>query len=227
EILARNNGAASTLYLQYWAGNLSLASSNSGKVGIGNSAPVSKVHITDGVDASYNGHGALVIGSQLGTNMVFDDNEILARNDGGESPMFLQRDGGDVMLCALEAGQVGIGITDPDFLPDASYLLAVDGKIIGEEVRVELSGNWPDYVFSDTYHLKPIEQLSTEIGELGHLPGMPSAETVESEGFELGDMQRRLVEKVEELTLYIIELDTANKQLRQELEVLKNKVNDK
>ncbi|MDX1479156.1 MAG: hypothetical protein R3301_15685 [Saprospiraceae bacterium] len=227
EILARNNGTPSTLYLQYWAGNVSLAADDNGKVGIGVSAPLAKLQITDGVDASYAGHGSIMIGSHLFSNLVIDENEILARDNGGASPLYLQRDGGDLMLCALEGGQVGIGITDPANLPDPSFLLAVDGKIISEEVRVELSGDWPDYVFREDYHLKPLAQLSDEIGSLGHLPGMPSARTVEEEGFELGDMQRRLVEKVEELTLYVIELDAANRALRAELAELKNAIDNK
>lgn len=116
---------------------------------------------------------------------------------------------GHVLLVPQELGAVGIGVTSTGFMPDG-FLLAVDGKAIFEEARVQLSGEWPDYVFEDTYPLTPLHDLEENIAELGHLPGIPSAETVENNGFDLGDMQRRMLEKIEELTLYMI---SANKEI--------------
>jgi hypothetical protein len=113
---------------------------------------------------------------------------------------------GNVLLVPQELGAVGIGVTSSNFMPDG-FLLAVDGKAIFEEARVQLSGDWPDYVFKQDYQLLPLELLEMEIDNLGHLPGIPSAKMVESEGFDLGEMQRRMLEKVEELTLYIIAAD--------------------
>ena len=124
------------------------------------------------------------------------------------------------MLCGQENGQVGIGITDPANLPDASYLLAVDGKVACEEVLVELSFSWPDYVFEDDYPLIPLNQLNEEIKNLGHLPNMPSAAEIENSGLSLGEMQVKLLEKIEELTLYIIDLDTQNRQLQSRVDHL-------
>lgn len=94
------------------------------------------------------------------------------------------------------------------------FKLSVDGKIMSEEVRVELDANWPDYVFTTDYDLLPLDQLEKEISRLGHLPGIPAAEEVESEGFELGNMNRLLLEKIEELTLHVI-------GLHKEIQVLK------
>lgn len=88
----------------------------------------------------------------------------------------------------------------------AGYLLNVGGKIISEEVRVQLRAAWPDYVFAKNYVLKPLDQLEKYIAENNHLPNMPSAAEIEKDGQLLGDVQRRLLEKVEELTLYIIDL---------------------
>lgn len=99
----------------------------------------------------------------------------------------------------------------------AGYRLSVDGKIMSEEVRVELDSNWPDYVFESTYQLLPLDELESEIKELGHLPGLPAAVVVEEEGFELGEMNRLLVEKVEELTLYIIDLNHKLKELQDDI----------
>lgn len=97
------------------------------------------------------------------------------------------------------------------------YRLSVDGKVACEEVRVELSEAWPDYVFSDDYDLMPLADLQAFIETHNHLPGIPSAEEVEESGLEVGEGQRMLVEKIEELTLYILEL-------RAELETLKSEM---
>jgi len=113
-----------------------------------------------------------------------------------------------------EAGQVGIGVLSSATMPSNDYLLAVDGKIISEEVRVEVSGTWPDYVFEKEYALTPLTELESEIAHLGHLPGVPSARQVSEEGILLGDMNRILLEKVEELTLYVI-------ALKKEIEILR------
>jgi len=97
------------------------------------------------------------------------------------------------------------------------YQLSVDGKIIAEEVRVELSTTWPDYVFADNYKLMPLDELEKSIRQNRHLPNIPAAAIVEKEGINLGDMNKRLLEKVEELTLYIIDLNKKNRQLEERL----------
>lgn len=86
----------------------------------------------------------------------------------------------------------------------AGYKLAVDGKIICEELKVQNSTAWPDYVFSKDYQLMPIRDLETHIALHHHLPGIPSAVEIEANGIMVGDMQKRMMEKIEELTLYII-----------------------
>ncbi len=108
-----------------------------------------------------------------------------------------------------DSGNVGIGTA-----ANANYTLAVDGKLITEEVRVELSGTWPDYVFEQDYRLPTLEEIKKHIEEKGHLPNMPSAKAVKANGIELGEMNRLLLEKIEELTLYVIELKTEIKKLK-------------
>lgn len=182
-------------------GNLRLRLSNQGYLGLGTN-PASPLHIPDGEEVNYTDDGHLMLGTESGTNLIMDENEILARNSDQASPLYIQYDGGDVLLCALENGGVGIGVGAGNI--PAGYLLAVDGKIIGEEVRVEMSGTWPDYVFSSDYQLLPLEDLERIIQLQNHLPNIPSAEEVASEGLLLGDLQRRMLEKIEELTLYTI-----------------------
>jgi|GEM_PF-1440978 len=99
------------------------------------------------------------------------------------------------------SGDMRIGTTDGA----TGYKLSVNGKIICTEARVQAIANWPDYVFEENYALMSLEDLETFLATEKHLPGIPSAdELIEAEGFDLGDMHKMTIEKVEELTLYII-----------------------
>ena len=115
-------------------------------------------------------------------------------------------------------GQVSIGTANTP----GDYKLAVDGKIIAEELKVEFSEAWPDYVFADNYALMPIDQLKVYIRDRNHLPNIPSAQEVEEEGgVNIGEMNRKLMEKVEELTLYLIEEHDRISDIEKELKALK------
>ncbi len=95
------------------------------------------------------------------------------------------------------------------------YMLGVRGKIICEEVKVALHADWPwaDYVFADDYKLTSLDSLESYIKENKHLPNISSAKEIKEEGINLGQMQNKHMEKIEELTLYIIEL---NKKLSEQ-----------
>lgn len=100
----------------------------------------------------------------------------------------------------------------------AGYLLSVDGKIMSEELKVQMSGNWPDYVFEPEYNLPTLQYVKNHIAEKGHLPGVPAADQVEAEnGFHVGEMNRILLEKVEELTLYILQQEERILKLEDQL----------
>ena len=108
------------------------------------------------------------------------------------------------------------------------YHAKIDGNIIAEEMRIEMSQNWPDYVFEENYDLVALPELEQKIKTLGHLPGIPSAAEVASEGFELGEMQHKLLEKIEELTLHMIAtnkkvsaLEIENQELKKQLAELR------
>ncbi|MCD4729350.1 MAG: hypothetical protein K8R74_02030 [Bacteroidales bacterium] len=101
------------------------------------------------------------------------------------------------------------------------YALSVNGKIACEEVLVQDNVSWPDYVFDEDYELMSLEELESSINENSHLPGFPPAAEVEENGFNVADMQRRVLEKVEELTLYTIEQGKLIKELQNEVNNLK------
>ncbi|WP_062057778.1 tail fiber protein [Sediminicola sp. YIK13] len=111
---------------------------------------------------------------------------------------------------------VGIGTTSPD------SKLTVKGKIHAEEVKVDLSVPGPDYVFKADYELMSLEEIQKFIKENGHLPNIPSAKEMEEDGIELGIMNLRLLEKIEELTLYALKQNSEIKSLNNEITILKD-----
>ena len=102
----------------------------------------------------------------------------------------------------------------------SGYKVVVDGKILAEELRIKLSQNWPDYVFGEEYELMPLDKLEACIKKTNHLPGIPTAAEVAANGIELGDMQIKSMEKIEELTLYIIQQDKRIHELMQRITIL-------
>ena len=220
EIMARDGQGPSTLLLQRNGGEVSIGTpsaevdatlairDNGSQLQLSNSEETSNEWFIGASNPNWDiGGGRLMInsgGSSSNNMMLFNRNSDVVT---------IQRSDGDLLMCGEENGQVGIGIANVANMPDDEYLLAVDGAIIAEEVRVEMSVDWPDYVFKEEYDLLSLRQIEKYIEKNGHLPNIPSAEQVNSEGIDLGDMERRLLEKVEELTLHIITLEKRINQL--------------
>ncbi len=101
------------------------------------------------------------------------------------------------------------------------YALSVNGKIACEEVLVQDATSWPDYVFDHNYDLMSLDEVENHIIENKHLPGIPPAAEVEENGFNISDMQKRVLEKVEELTLYTIQQGKMIKELQEKVKALK------
>ncbi|CAL2076207.1 conserved protein of unknown function [Tenacibaculum sp. 190524A02b] len=116
-------------------------------------------------------------------------------------------------------GNVGIGTLNPS----ADYKLSVNGKIRAKEVTIE--SDWADYVFENDYKLPTLKEVETHIKEKGHLINIPSATEVHKNGVKLGEINSKLLEKIEELTLYTIaqekKLEAQEKQLKTQEERLK------
>jgi hypothetical protein len=98
------------------------------------------------------------------------------------------------------AGLVGIGTSTP------TEKLSVNGNIRAKEIKVE-TANWPDYVFSKSYKSLSLPEMEKFIVLNNHLPEIPSADQVKSEGIAIGEMNSKLLKKIEELTLYMIDMD--------------------
>ncbi|MBL0737622.1 hypothetical protein JI750_12020 [Flavobacterium sp. GN10] len=106
-------------------------------------------------------------------------------------------------------GKVGIGMLNP------TNELDVNGTIHSKEVKVDMTGwTWPDFVFKKEYNLPTLEEVEKHITEKGHLKNIPSEEEVFKNGIDLGEMNAKLLQKIEELTLYIIEMKKENESLQ-------------
>jgi len=128
-------------------------------------------------------------------------NEIwTAKTDGVGSGLDADTVDGLQPLLVQSSGNVGVGTTDP-----GTWRLAVNGNIRAKEVKVETS--WSDFVFEANYDLPSLEEVEKHINEKGHLKDIPSAREVAENGILLGEMDAKLLQKIEELTLYVIELE--------------------
>lgn len=111
-------------------------------------------------------------------------------------------------------GKVGIGVVYP------SVALDVNGAIRSKEVKIEATG-WSDFVFNEDYELSTLPEVESFIRKHKHLPDMPSEKQVIEEGVNVVEMQAKLLQKIEELTLYIIDLKKENDSIKKELKELK------
>lgn len=111
-------------------------------------------------------------------------------------------------------GNVAIGTTVP-----GPYKLTVEGSIGARRVKV-MQGSWADFVFQEDYKLPTLAEVEDYIKVNRHLPDVPSAKEVEKEGLDVGEMNKRLLQKVEELTLYLIEMNDRNKELEKRISKL-------
>lgn len=186
-----------------------LSITDDGNVGVGTVTPAFKMDVAGRMrlrtEAGGNTAGFWLDGTTLATRGfigTLDDNRI-GFYGGGTGWGFLYD---------VTDGTIGIGTTQKA----TGYLVNVGGKVIAEEVRVQLRGSWPDYVFEKKYPLASITEFEKYIEQHQHLPGIQSAGEIKKEGFDLGEMNKQLLEKVEELSLYII-------QLNKRIEKLENK----
>ena len=196
----------------------SMAITPSGNIGMGTNTPNEKLAVAGStglygntvISPSMNGtQGTL----SVGTPTIFP-NSMLNVKSSLQYGAFI--DGPTATSAALQVegrtklnGNVSIG-SGAGFA--SGYRLSVDGKIICTELRVQATP-FPDYVFANDYKLKSLDEVEAHINTYHRLPNMPPATEVEAEGMSVGGIQLKLVEKVEELTLYLLQ---QQKQLKEQ-----------
>ncbi|MCH7411486.1 hypothetical protein MM239_19010 [Belliella sp. DSM 111904] len=194
---------------------------NNGNVGIGTTNPISKFDVVGTTylrsAPTHNSEAEqLRLGrsdSDIRYHSIYSNHTGIASSNflqfrvhsGGDSPFLDQQ----TVLTLYGNGNVGIGIVLP------THKLEVNGSIRAKEVKLEAT-NWPDYVFQNDFELMPLEVVKSYIDQNGHLPGLKPAKDYEQEGVNVLEMNQKLLEKVEELTLYVI-------QLKDEIITLKQK----
>jgi len=195
---------------------------SSGNVGIGTTSP-DGFQVNTSLTSEFSQSASNIRMGMLGgtPRLIFDysgSTPIEMDNNAGRLRIFKP---GTELFTINSSGNVGIGTSSPD------YPLTVNGSIHAKEVRVDLSVPGPDYVFANDYKLPSLEEIKNYIDENKHLPEVPSAAAMEKNGVQLGEMNMLLLKKIEELTLYVIELKKENQKFEQqgkEIQVIKEEL---
>ena len=199
--------------------------SPTGDVGIGTTNPQQMLHVMDGNilisrtshRASGSTNGSLLFGDTVSSADPFGEwgIEYVNNEDEGYGLNFWRPwsyEYGTLNNCLFlkDNGNIGIGTNNPQ------AKLAVNGEILAKSVRVNTGSTyWPDYVFGNDYNLMSLRELELYVNAHKHLPGIPSAQEVEEQGdVDLGAMNALLLEKVEELTRYVIDLQNQIDELK-------------
>ncbi|WP_343701346.1 hypothetical protein [Chitinophaga sp.] len=148
-----------------------------------------------------------------------NDDGINFTNDSQVRGFNFSNERGRIMTMAYN-GWVGIGTSNPQ------SLLAVAGTVTAQKVKVTSNG-WADFVFGDGYRLPTLYELEKFVRHNKHLPDVPSAAEVAEHGVDLGEMDKKLLQKIEELTLYIIELQKQVDRQRNEMDQFTKKLSDR
>ncbi len=194
----------------------------SGKVGVGTNSPEQVLHLFKSSGSYYqkiqSGNNFVGIGlnhrMQFGPVILFNENSSLRFGASTDISNTGNAINFSEIMRLTNDGKIGIGTTNPD------YKLTVKGKIHAEEVKIDLNVPAPDYVFEDDYNLISLTEIKSYIEANKHLPEVPNAEEMKHNGVKLGDMAMILLKKIEEMTLYQIELMEEIKNLKTKVENL-------
>ncbi|QLE02045.1 hypothetical protein HX109_10945 [Galbibacter sp. BG1] len=207
--------------------NVKMVVENNGYLGLGTELATANLHVSSGID----GDAILLLESDTDNSNEADNPLIQFRQDGGIigvnmgfSPNFGENlfgigarnttngeDIWDTFIVDVTRNRIGIGTNNPD------AKLTVKGNIHAQELKLDLNGSVaPDYVFDKEYPLNSLEAVEQHIIKKGHLPNIPSAKEMERDGINLKEMNLKLLEKIEELTLYVIQQQKEINQLKED-----------
>jgi len=187
--------------------NQKLSILGNGNVGIGATTPDAKLTIKNGTQLV----NFLVNKKLTGTwPPVAENATVTMQSSGTIAGNLAFATGNAERMRIANNGNVGIGTTNP-----GAYKLAVKGKIHTQEVKVDMIG-WSDFVFEKDYSLPTLKEVAQHIQEKGHLKDIPSAKEVAKNGIFLGEMDAKLLQKIEELTLYTLEQEEKIQQLEKQ-----------
>ena len=195
-----------------------ITNSNTGNVGIGVSSPTAKLDVAVPQNATQQ-----VSGIRISAPALFQFGSTI------EDLFHIRKEGilsnPHVSLFTVQHnGKVSIGLDPSDPATFAGgYRLYVEDGIMTEKVKVAWrnSADWADYVFEETYPLMPLAELEAYVQQHKHLPNVPSAQEVSENGFDLAQMDAKLLEKIEELTLHLIEQQKQIDALKAQLQTAK------
>ncbi len=234
---ANNNGYISIFTDNAGVSSESLRINNEGKVGIGTNNPYYPLSVAGRINSEANGdyYGAWFGGEARTANPSINIGEWHNYRgtiywDNADRKMVFETEYGGINsnTLVLEDGNVGIGAANPSAKLEVNGNALFQGNIESKKVKVTSTpGNWPDYVFEPNFKLRTLNELEEYVKTNKHLPEVPSAKEVEEKGLDLGKMDATLLKKVEELTLYMIEMDKKVKKLEEENEALKKEVRGK
>jgi|GEM_PF-972512 len=190
---------------------------SNGNVGIGTYNPFSKLHIvgkirsyvdtinTNFLELGYNGFNSIINNQSFG-NLVFQSAGVNG-------------------LSINSSGKVTIGSVNN--IPN-NYKLFVEDGILTEKLKVAINNtaDWADYVFEENYKLKTLKEVNDFVKTNKHLPNVPSASEMVNNGLNVAEMDAKLLEKIEEAYLYILQLDERLKNIEAENKLLKTQINE-
>jgi len=227
------NGGRNLYFYNTATLNAPLFLSANGSVGIAATSPVSMFQVEDGFEKTSIGpaSGSLVGTGYLGFNAARSGSSWTVNADpshNGGGVIYGDIFGNINFVPIADIGYTTQTLTDATVKSKIAFQIAASGLVRAKQIKVE-TANWPDFVFSKTYKLQSLNSLELYIDKNHHLPDMPSAKSIETSGLDLGEMNRLLLKKVEELTLYVIanerkdnEKDKVLASLQQQLNELKN-----
>ncbi|GGC88606.1 hypothetical protein GCM10011508_14870 [Flavobacterium lutivivi] len=201
----------------------------------GNTITLPSTSVVAGTNVTVSGNGSTATPYQISANdtSLYANNGVINQSTTVSNNRIVDMNDRNIWFntsTSTNNGKIYIGSSTSYPTTTGNYKLFVEGGILTEKVKVALrnTANWADYVFADNYKLMPLKEVESFVKTNKHLPGVSSASEIVENGLDVAEMQSKHMEKIEELTLYIIEQDKkldvqqqAIEKQNSEIEILK------